>query len=331
MIPGPNALYWSPLTPQSKAPDLRPRLESRSIAGPLPLLVAIVLCACLVPSCKEMDEVFAPAEEMSREARQKREQEKKQQSQNSAATREQELARRLAAAGATGDPGPEPDALKDKVRWLIQKRLRCQEAACSDRYLRRFRGLKGVGPELLTLVRPQELMAVQVEALRLVGLLGYSDMARGLAEQLDNPSARLRKAACTSLAWLKADEAAVAVVERLRHARERSERVCLMGALAAMPGPVSLKWLTQAAASRSVDEALAAVRGLGSRAEPSAVRALEQAIGLSESGTVRRAALEAMARMNSRPAKAALQRAAKSPDAQVRELAKELLKKQERR
>jgi hypothetical protein len=319
------------LTPQSPAPDPRPRFEPSRLVRLPDSIVVLVLCACLISSCKEMDEVFAPAEEMSREAREKREEEERNEAENSAALREQELARRVATSGRTEDLGPEPAALGEKTRWLIKKRLRCENADCSDRYLRRLRVLKRVGPELLTLVRPAEPMAVQLEALRLVGLLGKTDMAPGLAQQLSNPSARLRKAACTSLAWLKADAVAVEVAERLRHVRDRSERVCLMGALAAMNGPVSLKWLSKAAASRSVDEALTAVRGLGTRSEPAAARALEQAIALSESGTVKRAALEAVARMKSRQGKAVLRRASRSPDAQVRKLAEELLAKQKKR
>lgn len=289
------------------------------------LILALLLVAT---GCKEMGEVFQPVEEFQ-DTRQKEEEERLAAEQVEA-QRVQRLEDEFRAAARRGDGpdfGPEPDKRADKVRWLVQHRLACNDQACSEAHLKRFAEFgPELGNDLIALVYDPELK-LGVEAVRLVGLLDIKASASALTDLLLHDKSAIRLAAIRALTWLKVDSTAMALAARLPRAPTGAERSALVQALASLGGPNVVKTLGTAALSRELDQAHAAIAGLAKMKSKAAVAKLDAVVNLAEGASTKRHALEALAGIGTPAARKALTDATRSRDPQVKAWAREILKK----
>jgi len=290
------------------------------------VLLAFALAALVLSGgCKkEWEEVFEGGEEF-RDVREQME-ERHRQEQAAEARREAALEAKVAAAMRPDKAfGKEPVELNPKVRWMIQHRLACKDAECTDKWTERIKGLGNVEPALLPLLADQT-MPILIEAVRLIGLLEYKTAGMAVTELLAHKQTRVRRAAASTLRWLKNPDTALPIITRLRVVKRPDEQSALLNALAGMQTPVALKALRTGALSSDLSVAMAAVRALSERHDDELVPIYKDVINTAESPPVKMRALEALATNPSKLATTALKRAARSRDPAIKAKAKELLK-----
>lgn len=291
------------------------------------LLILLVVALAVGSGCQELKDIWGTTDEFHDAVAQRQDREHVEREAEAARVRELEERARIAGAAPRDGLGPEPDERDAKLLWLVRQRLRCDNASCSEKLLARLQGLTLVSAELLRLA-DQDDITVRVEAIRLIGLMDLDDAAPQVAGLLTDDSARVRKAACQALSWLKSPAGVIPIVERLRATRLPAERICLLSALSGMPGAPALKALHNAALSPSTDEAFAAIRSLSARKDPSVIPALAEALQRAESPAVKRVALDTLARIPGAAARRVLRTASRSRDPVVKEHARSLLSRQ---
>ncbi len=294
-------------------------------------LNAIAVAALVVfGGCKELSDVFAESDRVAREEGMKgpdpAEEAAKQAAQDE---RERQLSARATEAGRRTSSTVEPGPLDEKVAWLVERRVGCEDVACSEKHLARLRELPTVTSPLLAVIQTAE-MEHRIEAVRLVGLLEVKELSVQVAGLLSEPSKPLRRVALTTLGWLADPQTLDPILKRLEDVRDAEERRWLIGALAGIDDPRARSMLRDAAQSSDVSLAIVATRSLGKQKGKASVDALEEVLALAESPAVKRTAIEALGDEGSPDALKVLRAWTKKGSAELRKLAKETLQRKQR-
>ncbi|MFT5434085.1 MAG: hypothetical protein ACI9OJ_004798 [Myxococcota bacterium] len=288
----------------------------------LPLILAPLV---VLPGCDEMAEVFANQEEHEQKKRQEQKASQDRAERGAVAAYEPPELARARARLAREDLGPEPADAEGRALWNIRHRLRCDKVECTTKYRKAIEAIAGA-PAALAAVADSGEGGERREALDLLGLMGAEAHAMTVARQLNHEQSKVRLAACGALSWIKNPEATPAILNRLVNAKDPTERRCLLSSLRGRPGKSAVLSLGAAALRPKIDEALAAIAALKGRDDDQSVAVLEQAVSHATTWTVRRSAVEALGDLKSPASRAAMKRATRSKDTQVRTLALRLSK-----
>ncbi len=281
-----------------------------------PSVFVLLTLAAGLSACRELKDAMSGAEAEANQTARQAAESAQQTKQAEAALAEKERAAR-ASTLQDRESEREPDSRAEKVAWLVQRRIRCDRAACSDALLQRLRSLRDISVELAPLVDSKD-DATQIEAARLVALLELTALAPKVIALLDDDTTSVRRAACHALGLLRYTPGAAAVGLRLLRAHDVDERLCLVSTLAQLGGTAAAEALSLAAARGEVRGALAAVRALTRLASNESVTLLRGALFESPHVEVKRAAADALRESPDTRARAILAQAARTGDSDTR-------------
>ncbi|MFT7621258.1 MAG: hypothetical protein ACI9WU_000419 [Myxococcota bacterium] len=285
------------------------------------LLLTVVMATT---GCKEMSNLFDESEKVAQEQGWK---DASVSAQEAKAEAEKLRRETVEARMAHAMKRPtEPKERGPKVIWLVEQRVKCSTFQCSQEKLDRLKSLGDISQELLPALNHKG-PSIQIEAIKLVGLLEIQDLSQPLIDRLNDSSLPTRKAVITSLRWLKNPSALGPLISRIDRIGQGEERGWLLGAISVYHEPRAVRALGKAAQGSDTSVAITAVEALGRRKGELVVQALDGTVALAEAPPVKLAALDALAREGSAGAKLALKAWTRTGDKAVRAKAKRLLKR----